>query len=502
MQLRLLNNKKNTQHKELTKPIVFSYRFLQALFEIESNFDDKDEKFAVRNNGQGRLKNHLTKADLQLATTLQVGMNVKGESNDLINRHRIYLKLDELFEDPINKDQFYAAFQKFVLHGLILVKKDDITGQYLYKLQNYLEPDTDKIGRFVIFPAYVYTKAFTDQPLAAQKFMYYACGQQGEERHKIIERNFDGLIPFLHKTEPHQIRDILQKLTNNNLIEGQPIFSFGQVIKNAVGGWKARFQVNAKLLPIYTPQTEYHEAIPARKNYLRLFRKMEEILSYLGVDEFINFQNGIPFKQLAHLLKDKSYTYIRYILERIQKLHKEHRFFPENIIEYVKKDLHDKSTSILLTISQRTGVYGFIAPGYKPNLQERFTQFTSSLKDVPTKALRRACKAASVVLLEKYTRPSVYDHKDYLTIDHPLEKKINLLKYRYKAYHLKLDPESFLSAVDKAYYQLNGGKTIVEVESWLTKTMLSLPKWKLVPDPPEGFILENFLQPFIKQQLS
>jgi hypothetical protein len=256
-----------------TKPVVMSSRFMFAMFNtIEADYADKEQKYRFRQylgSKVGRLKNHLTKADLQLATTVQVCFNVsaKLESN---TKHRIYGKLQELFEKEAacSKDQFYAAFDKFVQHGLIEVHKDEIDGTEHYTLNHYNEPDTGVIGRFAMLHPVVFTKSFASMPLARQKLYYYAQTKQGENDHEMQWNLKDGLSEFVHRTQANQIRAILEALTSEKIYNGHALFTVGDIKKNVIGGFKAVFKVNPEFIIKYIPgDGEFHEVLPAKTGY-------------------------------------------------------------------------------------------------------------------------------------------------------------------------------------------------------------------------------------------
>lgn len=324
------------------KPVKFSYRFLQSLLATESDFENRG-KFRFRRNGQGRLMHHLTKADLQFATILQVGINAQGQA-EYTNRHQMYQHLERYYEDPINKDQFYAAFDKFVMLGLLQVTQSH-KGYINIEVLHYLEPD-GTLGRFVTLPSLIYSQAFTAEPIAVQKMYYYACGQQGNEHHKLLQINFDKLSGMLHRQEPGHIRKIIDRLAQPFLDE-QPLFSIGRMERNVFGRPKAVYQVNPSLLPAYVAGESYRELFPHKKGYRRLLKRLEAYLKALGCKAIVDHDQFLY--ELTFMLKDKSEGYIRYVVNRIAEM--DIMKPASEILGIIREELHDRAAAALLGIA-------------------------------------------------------------------------------------------------------------------------------------------------------
>lgn len=495
----LLNNKKG-QALEATKPVIMSYRFLRSLFQIEENFEDKDEKFYFRTNGKGRLLYHITKADLQLLTTLQVCINTQGNL-DFVNRHMIYLKLEELYEAPCSKDQFYAAFEKFVLLGLISIQKEDISGHHLVKLNHYLEPDTDRIGRFIVFHPIVFSKQFTSKPIAVQKLFYHALAQQGSDRKKQLQWNLDDMKDFLHKREIYQVRLVLDDLTRI-FCDEKPLFYHADIERSSYGGYKAVYQVHMSWILDHTPKNEYREVLKAKKGYRRIFNTVGDLLTEYGISELQSYRDGFCFKQLIHLLKKKSISYIRYVLSRVKDLYVNHKFLPVDLIDFIKRELRTKALSVILTMAQQTRVYDFISPEL-PNVKERrMFEFASSLSVFDTKTIRRAFKWAAPILHNEYTVPPVTTAHDYRECGE-LDQYLDMNRIRLYAYDLEKDPQSYHQLEHrlkyKLFYEAHSDHEIKELESWMLQEIEALPNWSRVPNIPNGFKLEDWIVQCIEQ---
>lgn len=118
-----------------------SASFLRALYNIEREFDDKTMKYSINEGGRKRHLNHVTEADLYVATVLFALCNTNGQIHR-VSRHAIYQRMEELYENPISSPQFYEALEKFKLHRLIKEEQHQY-GVVSYKL-NYFLQDQDE----------------------------------------------------------------------------------------------------------------------------------------------------------------------------------------------------------------------------------------------------------------------------------------------------------------------------------------------------------------------
>lgn len=489
--LKLLHNKKSQSSSPYTQPIVFSYRFLQALFAIEHDFDGR-EKFKIRSNGQGRLLHHVTKADLQLATILHV-FSLDGTLSEIPSRHFLYQQMAAFYEAPVNKDQFYAAFEKFVACGLMQARLENELIEL--NLAHFTDPETGKMGRFVLLPQLVFEKAFTDLPIALQKFYYHACAQQGEEHYKLLQLNFDKLSVFMHRYETGHLNKLLSQAAHVETSRGEKLFKLVRIERNAAGQPKAVYQVNKDLLPRYTPGVHYHEALPLKKSYKRLLRRLTALLDKVGIGEFAYWQQGRPLYELALMLKDKSESYWYIVIERLRKQFVTTGFFAKDLIEQIRTELHDQVSSYVLGTLRRYGLLSFVKPGESKS-------FCDQMRSVPRAAFRQACRVAAPALYKTHSRPAVFNTLDYkvrsLALDE-LEAWMPLEYYRQQAYGLQVEPKAFIAALYQAYDLItHHGLSYQQAEDWLAGQLHKLPQWKPVADPPSGFDLATFLQSYMQ----
>lgn len=485
---------KPTSLPSIHKPIVFSNLFLQAFFAMEHDYDNR-KMFHIRANGKGRLLGHMTKADLQLATMLHV-YAYNGKLEEVPNRHFLYQRMEELYEEPVNKDQFYAAYEKFLQLGLVTVSQDELLGHLALTLPHTVDPDTGKVGRLVLLPSLVLSRAFTRKPLALQKFFYYACARQGQDYERNLQWSFEHLAPFLHRYEYSHVKGLL-KQAGEMTFAGKPLFSVMRTESNVIGEPKAVYQVNKALMPRYERGGQYHERLPLKRSFKRLLSRLEGLLEHAGIAEYAVMDEGRPMRQLALLLKDKTDSYWHIVIDRLRRLYAETGRFTGNVLDTIKAELHDRFSSFLLGTLKQTGLFTCLPA-------EQMDAFCASMRGIPKAVYRRACWAAAAEMRANYSRPAVYNTLDYYKPSLQLEELEEVLaveQYRRQALQVGADPEAFFTALDCAYDLLRS-KPAIEVDDWLKAEIKRLPKWKAIIDPPIGFDLSFFIQSHMNLQLS
>ncbi|MGO4697706.1 hypothetical protein AB4Z50_25805 [Paenibacillus sp. 2TAB26] len=483
----MLNEHKSIiQPLQTNTPIKFSYRFLQALFAIEEGFEARQTFRSP--SGRARLMHHLTKADLQLAMTLQVGIQTVGIST-YINRHIIYLKLKELFEVPVNKDQFYASYHKFVLHKLILETKEKYMGTLSISLPSYLEPD-GQLGRFILLPSLVTRKAFTSLSIAVQKLYIYGCGQQGDERRKLLQLNFSKLGQLIHREDNSHIRKVLEQLGSTMVIDGQALFSIARVERNLFGEPKAVFQVNAALMPRHITGMHYRSIFPAKKSYRRLIAQIKGYLVAIGCESILDWQNGQGLLQLAAMLKDKSQSVLRYVMARIKESFDMDGEHPEKAIDRIRLEMRDKGAAALLAITKETGIIRFVK-------ERKREDFVLKLNGFMKPGFRKLCRRALLTLEQQHALPGAFNTLDYklsTLAAEELELNVDLHTFRTMALAKRIDPTAFKDMIMDAGYRMREGESSESLMQWMAWEMDKLPTWKPIPDPPQDFCLATYLK--------
>lgn len=476
----------HSQPKPIKQAIKLSYRFLQALFAIEVQYDSRT-MFRVRNNGAGRLANHLTKADFQLAFTLHKVVNKEGKLH-YTNRHLIYQQLTALFEKPLSKDQFYQAFEKFIFNRLISVTADS-QDTIMLTMHNYLEPDGN-LGRFVLMPALVCSQAFAELPLTHQKMYVYACGQQGDQRGKVLQINFEHLYEMLHRHEPRLIRSILHDLATMLVVDQEPLFAIGRTESNVMGRPKAVYQVNAKALPAYEAGASYRmPGALMKKGIARLMRRLKGYLDAAGCEGLPWYTASMLF-DLAALLRGKSDAYITYVMQRVKQMGQQSFKMADRMLEQIKAEISNRAAGIRLAIADQVGIlkYAFSS----------LDQFADAFAHMGRYQFKRLCQRVIPHLERDYSRPAACSPRDYRRPSpetEELEKVMDLSTFRMVALQRKRDPERFIQLVQDAYILWMDGK-VADLNFWFAQEMEHLPPWQPVADPPPDFNLIHYINQF------
>ncbi|MCS7462927.1 hypothetical protein N0M98_22635 [Paenibacillus doosanensis] len=499
--LMFLNNLKGKALLQPTNPVVVSHRFYEAFKHIEEPFDYNKDRFRFRNDGRGRLVHHITKSDIQLFITIQAAFNTKG-ALEFCNRNRIYQKQAELFETPVTNDQFYVSFQKFVDLGLIEPVREEITGTYHYTLSQYLQPDTGTIGYYFLLPPAVYTEAFGELPLAAQKWYLEAAAQQNDRPDKTVEKNLrndgkdGGLYKLLHKTNLNQIRGLLELLCRRPVMDGQPLFAASAAIKpNATGYYKASYSINPYYIIKKEKGASYHDVVRPKRPYYRMTRFIREQLEKLGIGELEQHNQGQTLIQLVTLMKKKSLSFIRYVLLKIKDLYRKHRIFPLDLLQFVKDEVRNQGIALYLDIARKTGLYPFIAPRGRDEIGKRSYEFAAAVSRFDLKSFRTMCKTALPILNRDYTSAPVHSPAAYRRANEALEQRVGRQEagdIRAYAYKMQADPDEYRVIEEYALKKFRQ-ESPSAVMQWMLTRIAQLPKWKRAPDVPHGFKLEHFL---------
>ena len=332
MQGVVLGNKLGIEGQKPTIPVKVTSLFLNHLFDMNLNFSSR-LKFAFRDGGTQRLKDHLTHADFQVMFALFRCCNAYGFI-ELVNRKELYRRLELEFEDPISEGQFYASIQKFIEHALIIREKS-AEGMTRHKINYYINDKTNTIGHYVLFHPFVFTKAFNQLSLAEKKLIISAYSQASGNPNKVITRNlkhsdrkfrhaqFGGLISFLHKTQRSHVAEILSNLQTARFTvctkTAAPLFSNINLV-DGKSGYKAQMSFNKDfLVPVKAEQEseKYHAPLDACSVYTRLYSFLKREADAYGVGEILADRQMA--NRLVKTLRPISARLIRYAFQQIKK---------------------------------------------------------------------------------------------------------------------------------------------------------------------------------------
>lgn len=471
------------------KDIALTDGFIDALFNISEKIHTS-EKFRVRPNGSSRLVWHVTEADLMLMVTLHECFNSEGKIQN-VSKHQIYKRLHELYEDPCCDDQFYIAFEKFIKLGLIEEKVSGVISEF--RINHFIDPNTNKISRLVIVNPFVFSKQFTDLPISAQKLVFDLLRKQGNEKGKEVFYWLDkgkGILQQLHKKHVYEMKNIMNLLSATNITNDPLIKSWKIESRRGTSLPKLTVIVNEAYTSTYVSGTQYRDVIPGKRAYRRVIRHLQNLLLEHRIGEFEFLNNGSDFYQLVRLLRGKSYKYISYVVEKIREAYEKNRVFPNDIMDFIKDELRHKGMVIYLEIAKRTGIYKFISPR---KLDEgRLFEFASAASNYSQREFTRMCMDSYNELEINYTRPPAYDHRDYghtCNLDHYLDT-VTLRNY---ALSLKKCPDLYRDLEIEAMLRIEKGQKREEVREWLFKKIDLLPTWTLLPDVPLDFKVEEYI---------
>jgi len=511
--MQLLKNIRGIKHGEYTKPVAMSFSFLNALFNIEQNYHNKEDIFTLGDSGKKRLLNHVTEADLCVATVLFVICSTNGRINN-ITRNAIYEKLVELYEDPISNPQFYESLEKLKRHNLI-VEEQKGSGVVSYALQHFnqeeeetfpwLKANRKKLERFFLLHPVVFTAAFTDLPLSHKKLFYSVAAQQGDKADKTIQRllvtldhnvQFSGLSKFLHKQHPYQVAAVLNELTEKKMGTGNPLFSIARVEKVGRKEYKAYLQIHSSFICKHEKGTEYREGIQPRFVYRRTTKYIQKILSSWKLEELISKDE---LNDLVLFCKGKGYRFIRPALEIVQRYYKKNKNLPGNVVAYLAKTIRSKTAIIIMDIAKRTGIDTFISGGKtaEDDIEEREDSFVNALSQFSFKQIESACRKAAQSLKTNFTGLKHYDLNEYSSPNMANTQEIRVV--RDYAWRHQKDPQAYIQ-LERIFAPrlLSAGSKVHNVLEEMIEKVINLPdgREKIVPpisQPVEEYIISNYL---------
>lgn len=520
----ILKNKKGLKGEETT-PVALPYSFMNAVFNIEKEYNS-DETFTIIKDGVPRLQklHHLNNADIQVATILlKACFTSNGKLTD-VTRYSIYQSLLEHYEKPIQPAAFYTSLEKFKLHGIITETKVEHSGRYNYQLNHYVDSATSKIGMYVALPPLVFTEEFDALDLAHKKLFYSVYISQNEDPNKIIERSmetekenvqFSGLYNFLHRKDPYQIRMILKDLLTKT-VQGKPLFSHAELVKDGKRYHKALFRVNSEIIPTKEEKSvDLHEPIPLRMVYRRKANFIQRLLEEWNLGELVSYHNSKFFYDLIHILKNHGYRVIRHAIYQLKKFFDEYCRLPADIIQFINTVVRNKTQASIMSAAAKIGVVDFIAPiQERGDRKNREFEFASNLSRnrLGIRQIENMFSLALPVLKERYGRPAVehLSESDYGVPSNekkPLQGDLFQVIYvaRKSAFRLMKHPRLYNeleSTVIDVYYEEHGdnGFDRSEFAEWVLRQVEELPEVDIAPVVPLDFKLEDFIvQNFIGQ---
>lgn len=348
----MLNNK----NEGATFPVAVDYSFLQDLFQIERSYDE-DEAFLFRRNSHPVRKFHVTEMSLRLMMTIFRRFNTEGSLIG-VSINRLYQLMNDEYEDAGSKEQFYAEVRKFIELKLISTNRSGIISEWR------IESFKRGTGRFVLFNPVVFTKAFTDMPVAAQKLYLYIISRNGQKMNTEF-KEFLGedcwIYTLTHKTRPAQVRELLRSLAALEPIAGTPLFNDAVVAKDDLGRWSLRCTPNMVYLVRHQTGQHYRLVPKAKVPYSKTVGRLRMLLAMFNIGDFEYMEHGQTFLRLAQLLHNSGLKKLRFAVRRLQEMMKRDRLLAADPVLVLQSELANREFVQFMETATSTGIYPFIA---------------------------------------------------------------------------------------------------------------------------------------------
>lgn len=385
----------NNNNLDVTHPVSVDYTFFSDLFDLEKSYAS-DNVVMFRRNSHPLRKFHVTETTIQLMIAISRHFNTEGT---LIGcpTHKLYSLMAEEYEDPCTKEQFYAEVHKLKSLGILSVSQDGIVNTWK------LEPFKRDTGRFVLFSPLVFTKAFTDLPIAAQKLYMYIVSRNGERVGREFKFNLDSnswIYTLTHKTRPVQIRELMTSLSKLEPVAGKPLILESAVEKDALGHWSLRCTLNPAYIVKHEAGAHYRMVPKAKIPYSKTVRRLRMLLHHYSVGEVEQFDHGKVFLDLVRLLNNASIKTIRFAVIRIKEMLQNTFGQPYNLISALEVELKDRAYITFTEILKETGAHRYLGVVEDEDYADaRPLQFFRAVKDLFTVREFKAICAAAVPLL-------------------------------------------------------------------------------------------------------
>lgn len=388
----------NNKNLGATYPVSVDYTFLSDLFDLEKSYAS-DSVIMFRRNSHPLRKFHVTRTTIQLMIAISRRFNTEGTLSGCAI-HKLYHLMSEEYEDPCSKEQFYAEIHKFIELGILSVTHEGIVETW--KLESF-KRDT---GRFVLFSPLIFTKRFTDLPIAAQKLYMYIVSRNGEKVNIEFKHNLDRsswIYTLTHKSRPVQIRELMASLHKFEPIEGKPLILEQSVEKDSFGRWSLRCTLNPTYLVKHLEGAQYRMVPQAKIPYSKTVARLRMLLHQYRIAEVEQYDNGMVFLRLVQLLKNAGIKTLRFATLRIKEMLQNNFGQPFNLVSALEAELKDRSFIAYMEVLKETGTrhYLDVAGGDYPDA--RPLQFFRCIKDVfSLSKLRAICLAAIPILRDRF----------------------------------------------------------------------------------------------------
>ncbi|SFK97894.1 hypothetical protein SAMN03159341_102510 [Paenibacillus sp. 1_12] len=382
-----------------TYPVSVDHTFLSDLFDLEKSYAS-DSVVMFRKNSHPLRKFHVTGTTIRFMMTISRRFNTEGTLAGC-PLHRLYQLMAEEYEESCTKEQFYAEAHKLIALGILSVSRSGIIDEW--KLESY-KRDT---RRFVLFHPLVFTAAFTDLPIAAQKLYLYIVNKNGEKlkhRDKELLGRHSWLYTLTHKSRPAQIRELLQSLSALE-INGQRLFLECSVEKDALGRWAVHWVLNPTFVVQHVPGAHYRMVPKAKVPYSQTVSRLRQLFSFNRISEVEQLGNGNVFLNLVQLLHHASMKVLRFAAARIRELIIRYGLHEIDLVSMLTVELEDRSFVAYMEVVKETGAYGYLDAFEEEGVyaEARPLQFFRAIKDkFSIREFAKVCSRAVSELQERY----------------------------------------------------------------------------------------------------
>ncbi|TYP76612.1 hypothetical protein [Paenibacillus methanolicus] len=386
--------KLNNRNFDATYPVSVDYSFLHDLLQIERSYD-QDEVLLFRRNSHPMRKYHVTEMSIRLMMTISRRFNTEGSLSG-VSTHQLYQLMNEEYEDAGSKEQFYAEIRKFIDLGLLSTNQNGIISEWR------LESFKRRSGRFVLFNPVVFTKAFTDLPVSAQKLYLYIISRNGDKMNAEF-KEFLGeaswIYTLTHKNRPAQIRESLQSLATLEPQPGHPLFTKAAVSKDATGRWSLCCVPNPAYQVRHEANRQYRAIPKAKVPYSKTVGRLRMLLRQFRIGDLEQLDNGQTFLKLAQLLHNRGLKVLRFAAKRLRDMFDSRELFSVDPVLVLEKELEDRTYQRFIEITQSTGIYAFIVGEETDYALARPYQFYRAVKGCfSLRQFKTACQLAVQLL--------------------------------------------------------------------------------------------------------
>lgn len=507
----ILSNRLGLEKGHKTEPITLNYGFMNALFNIELEFES-GEVFSITKNQKTskqryRRLHHLVRSDFYTAVLLQTVCHATTYEINNVNYASLYDALCMWYEDPISFHDFVVSMKKFQLLGLITLSNKRDNGRFDVQLR-IQEEDT----YFIVAPTVIFTKKFTDLTVSHWKLFFAALLQTGRDKHKLIYRYFDndekgnmmhkGFKQFLHKQQSSDVKRLIEELLVLPIYKGQPLFvrPKGQLTykKNGRKYHIAYFVVNPELVLPHQKGRKYHFPIQPSIKFSRFARFIKHEIEMLGLSE--HFLSSLDvLEQVISTLKSKGKVIARYVLHKLKEYVKEHRFLPEQLKDFMESVSRSRMKAVIENLAREEKVHQWIAPHLKGEAKEHRTyEFISHMSFFAPTTLRKMFRRAYSYLQKHYTTLALYSCSDYCDVEF-FERMPMIKEIRQVAARKKVCPVSY-AALEKEAIEIwhthpewEEWKAVKNIGTWLFDKVEKLEAKDTMAYLPEGLVLEDLL---------